>query len=183
MTKRLGKMLVGLGISMCLAGLPLFAQRGGGAGHGMGGGMGMGQHPAGGFGQEHSNMPRMGGERQNPMNHSLSHHSNLGMNSPTTLLSQNTKLSSRLQSLLPAGTNVQEAASGFKNLGLFVAAVHVSHNLGIPFDELKSTMLSNGDNLGKAIHTLNPHLTKKQVKSNVKKARREASHDLKEARS
>jgi hypothetical protein len=49
------------------------------------------------------------------------------------LLTQNTKLSSNLQGLLPAGTNLQDAAKGFDNLGQFVAATHVSHNLGIPF--------------------------------------------------
>jgi hypothetical protein len=186
MTKRVGAMVAVLAISICLAGLPLFAQRGGGGGHGMGGGMGMGERPSGSFGHEGTNsQPRMGGDQngamagsRNPMGESK-----LGKNSPTDLLSQNTHLASNLQSLLPAGTNLQDAASGFKNLGLFVAAVHVSHNLGIPFDQLKSTMLSNGDNLGKAIHTLNPNISKKEVKSDVKKANRQAKRDIKKANS
>lgn len=178
MTKRFVTILAGLGVSICLAGLPLFAQHGGGAGRGMGGGMGMGEHPSGNLGHENTNgLPHMGGEHQGTMGKS-----NLGMNSPTSLLSQNTKLASNLQSLLPAGTNLTEAASGFKNLGLFVAAVHVSHNLGIPFEEVKLAMLSNGGNLGKAIHTLNPQISKKQVKSDVKNARKEAKGDVKRAR-
>jgi len=34
------------------------------------------------------------------------------------LLTQNTKLSSNLQELLPAGTNIQDAAKGFDNLAI-----------------------------------------------------------------
>jgi len=37
--------------------------------------------------------------------------------------------SQRLLGNNPPGTNLQSAATGFKNLGQFVAAVHVSHNL------------------------------------------------------
>ena len=57
--------------------------------------------------------------------------------------------------MLPAGTNVQDAAQGFDHLGQFVAAVHVSHNLGIPFDQLKAEMTS-GSALGATIHKLRP---------------------------
>jgi hypothetical protein len=32
-------------------------------------------------------------------------------------------------------------AQGFKNLGQLVAAVHVSHNFYIPFDQLKAKMI------------------------------------------
>src|SRR2546421_12889639 len=41
------------------------------------------------------------------------------------------KLASKLQSLLPAGNNVDVAVSGFKNMGQLSAAVHVSHKLNI----------------------------------------------------
>jgi hypothetical protein len=38
-----------------------------------------------------------------------------------------------------------------------VAAVHVSHNLGIPFDQLKAKMIGPPkESLGKAIHALKP---------------------------
>src|SRR5260370_33056403 len=53
--------------------------------------------------------------------------------SPKQLSNPNSKLSSNLQKLLPKGTTPQQACSGFKNLGQCVAAIHVSHNLGIPF--------------------------------------------------
>jgi hypothetical protein len=43
------------------------------------------------------------------------------------------------------------AASGFKNLGQFVAAVNVSNNLGIDFNMLKRLMVGRGLSLGQAI--------------------------------
>ena len=46
-----------------------------------------------------------------------------GKKSAGDLLTQNTRLSSKLQGLLPAGTNLQDAASGFDHLGQFVSAV------------------------------------------------------------
>jgi len=93
------------------------------------------------------------------------------------LLTQNTKLSSNLQELLPAGTNVQDAAKGFDNFGQFVAATHVSRNLGIPFDQLKSEMM-NGSSLGQAIHKLKPNVDsrKKAIKANE-----QALHDMEES--
>ena len=88
-------------------------------------------------------------------------------------------LSARLQSLLPAGTDMQTAAAGFKNLGQFVAAVHVSHNLGIPFDQLKAKMTGTSpESLGRAIEDLRPSLTGKTVKTDVKTAEHQAKTDL-----
>jgi hypothetical protein len=112
-----------------------------------------------------------------------------GPHTTDQLLTQNTQLSSKLTSLLPAGTNLQTAASGFRNLGQFVAAVHVSHNLGIPFDQLKCTELatpdacgtmtvpSKGSHLGQAIQTLRPAMSSTDTKSAAKQAEKEASAD------
>ena len=67
------------------------------------------------------------------------------------------QLSERLQGMLPAGTTVEQASSGFKNLGQFVAAVNVSKNLSIPFDQLKAQVTGDSaKSLGAAIHTLKP---------------------------
>jgi hypothetical protein len=65
-------------------------------------------------------------------------------------LHRNTRLASKLRSRLPPGTNLDTAAAGFRNLGQFVAAVNVSHNLGIPFSELKTRMVEQGMSLGQA---------------------------------
>jgi hypothetical protein len=153
-------------ITLAFGVLPAFAQRGH-AGS-IGGGRGM-EPPSGGMGAPGTsranhgpyNLPTMG-ERK----------------TPEQLLSQNTKLSARLQSLLPAGTSPQAAASGFKNLGQFVAAVHVSHNLSIPFSQLKAEMAGSRMSLGKAIHQLKPSVNSK---SELKRARKEAKEDLKQA--
>lgn len=91
-------------------------------------------------------------------------------------LTDNTKLASKLQSLLPAGTNLQTAAQGFKNLGQFVAAVHVSHNLGIPFDQLKAKMIGPPkESLGKAIQALRPAASSTEES---KKAEKQAKQDM-----
>lgn len=69
---------------------------------------------------------------------------------------------------------IDQASSGFRNQGQFIAALHVSQNLGIKFTDLKNTMLgtttsgttgatsgttttSTGPmSLGQAIHKLRP---------------------------
>jgi len=137
-------------------------------------------HPGGGSGAAGS----MGGE------HGANASGTSGPRTPGQLLTQNTQLSSKLSSLLPVGTDLQIAAAGFRNLGQFVAAVHVSHNLGIPFDQLKCTELatanacpagvtvpSKGSDLGQTIQTLKPTMSSTESKSAVKKAEKEASAD------
>ena len=74
-------------------------------------------------------------------------------------LERNTNLAAKLQSRLPAGTNLELAAAGFRNLGQFVAAVNVSNNLGIPFTELKTRMVEQGMSLGQAIQDARPTTT------------------------
>jgi hypothetical protein len=92
-------------------------------------------------------------------------------------LSRNTQLASKLQALLPPGTDLQQAAQGFKNLGQFVAAVHASKDLGIPFDQLKAKMTGPGaENLGKAIRDLDPGAN---AKAAAKQAEQEAKSDIK----
>lgn len=57
-------------------------------------------------------------------------------------------LSSKLTAMLPIDPTtgqtmtLDRASLGFKNQGQFIAALHVSQNLGIPFTELKSNMVT-----------------------------------------
>jgi hypothetical protein len=96
-------------------------------------------------------------------------------------LTDNTKLASKLQNLLPAGTDLTTASQGFKNLGQFVAAVHVSHNLGIPFDELKAKMMGPPkESLGQAVHALKPAANSK---SETSKANKQAKQDMADSKS
>jgi hypothetical protein len=96
-------------------------------------------------------------------------------------LQDNTKLAAKLQSLLPAGTDLGLASSGFKNLGQFVAAVHVSHNLGITFTDLKAKMMGPPkESLGKAVHALRPDA---DSKSEVNTANKQAKQDMNDSKS
>ena len=107
-------------------------------------------------------------------------HDHDGQKSVSAQLSAHPQLASKLAGLLPAGTNLQQAAQGFKNLGQFVAAVHVSHNLGIPFDQLKAKMIGPPpESLGKAIHQLKPDVN---AKAATKEADHEADADLKDSK-
>lgn len=171
-----------LAVWFCLSGLPLMAQgrSGGGMGQagqsGQGGGPGVGRGP-----MDNGPMGREPGAESPGMDRGRNGGNNgptITQKTPSELLAQNTKLSSKVQDLLPSGTNVQDAASGFKNLGEFVAAVHVSHNLNIPFDQLKGRVTS-GDSLGKALQALNPNLSHKNIKSEVKKGKEQAKEDIK----
>jgi hypothetical protein len=89
------------------------------------------------------------------------------------------QLASRVQALLPPNVALQDAAAGFKNQGQFIAALHVSHNLGIPFDQLKAGMTGpNHESLGQAIHALKPGV---DAKAATRVAEREADADEKAA--
>jgi hypothetical protein len=100
-------------------------------------------------------------------------------NGVSTRLSQNTALKAKLATLLPEGTDMDIASSEFGNLGQFVAAVHVSHNLGIPFDQLKTKMVTDHMSLGEAIHEIKPELTEGAAKEESKKAESEAKEEIK----
>jgi hypothetical protein len=58
--------------------------------------------------------------------------------------------------MLPKNMTMNEAARGFKNQGQFIAALHVSQNLGIPFRKLRREMVTNNQSLGQSIKTLRP---------------------------
>ena len=94
-------------------------------------------------------------------------------------ISEHPRLASKLQSLLPAGTNLDAAANGFKNMGQFVAAVHVSHNLNIPFDQLKEKMITDHKSLGGAIRELKPDMTKDAANDEAQKAVTKAKEETK----
>ena len=49
-------------------------------------------------------------------------------------------LVSRIQPLLPRGSSIASASSGFKNDGQFLAALHAAQNLSIPFPTLKNAV-------------------------------------------
>ena len=94
-------------------------------------------------------------------------------------IDRNPELKSKIESMLPAGESLKTAASGFRNGGQFIAALHVSKNLGIPFDQLKAKMMSSNPpmSLGRAIHALKPNMPEKDVDKEVDNAEKEAKVD------
>jgi hypothetical protein len=87
------------------------------------------------------------------------------------------QLAARLQPLLPPGTTLAQAAQGFRNQGQFIAALHVSKNLGIPFAQLKAEMTGKDhDSLGRAIQELRPTA---DAQAAARQAENEAHADLK----
>lgn len=104
-----------------------------------------------------------------------------GPKTPGELLTQNKKLSDKLSALLrqqnPPVTDLQAASQGFNILGVFVTAVHISDNLSIPFDQLKTAAQTSGS-LSRAIHMLKPDA---DVKAEVWEAALQASDDLEES--
>lgn len=145
--------------------LPVYAQHGGG-------------HGASSSTMHGSSSSTHGNSADAKADKSSSSH---GPSSVGEKLTDNTKLAAKLQSLLPAGTDLQTAASGFKNLGQFVAAVHVSHNLGIPFDQLKAKMIGPPkESLGQAVHALKPDA---DSKTETGKATKQAKQDMDDSKS
>ena len=67
---------------------------------------------------------------------------------------RNPNQEARLLAMLPPGTNIQDAALGFKNRGQFIAAVNASTNHNIPFVELKARM--TGIPVGSTVPTMPP---------------------------
>jgi hypothetical protein len=98
-------------------------------------------------------------------------------------IERNPRLAERLQDLLPRGTNLTDAARGFKNQGQFIAALHVSRNLDIPFRDLKAKMTgSNPMSLGRAIQELRPEMGEERSKDEAKRAERDAKRTEAEAK-
>ncbi len=96
------------------------------------------------------------------------------------------KFRAKMESLLPLGMDLKTAESGFKKHGQFIAALHVSKNLGISFDQLKAkvtgvsinatgqTINSTPMSLGKAIHELQPNIPETQANREAQRAEKEA---------
>lgn len=177
-------------VVLSLGGSALLAQKphGGGAGGGNSGATEAAMHGPGDHGAGAGN-PSANGAKS------------AAAGSPSTVLTKNTKLDTHLTSLLqskgliPAGTDLKTFCSGFKNLGQCVAAIHVSHNLDIPFACLSADMTGTAPakgttcpagtgtskmNLGRSIQALSP---KASAKSEEKSATKQADADINEAES
>lgn len=95
------------------------------------------------------------------------------------LVAHNPQLAARLQALLP-GVDLQDASTGFSNLGQFVAAVHVSDNLNIPFDQLKTKMVEEQMSLGAAVRALRPDADADEAAQQAQTQARTTTRDVRE---
>src|SRR5436853_7552779 len=97
------------------------------------------------------------------------------------------------QGILPANSNASDACGAFTALNECLAALHASHNLGLEFNCLRTTVTGvrtnvdlssckgsigdKGQSLNKAIHELNPNA---DAKGATKNAEQQAKDDLKD---
>ena len=92
-------------------------------------------------------------------------------------ISSHPQLAAKVHALLPAGTTLNQASTGFKNQGQLIAALHVSRNLGIPFSKLKTDMTGDKHlSLGQSIQDLKPSA---HVTTETHRAETEADDDVK----
>ncbi len=165
--KRSTILLTALAVLLYLGALPLFAQHGGGGGHGGGTG-----HGAAGSTGKPDTTGGGGGKSAGASSKQLNN----------VISNPDSKLAQKLTSLLPSGMTLQQAAGGFKNLGQFVAALHVYHNLGlasktppVSFTDFAKAVQTHS--LGAAIKQFDPTVN---ASSEAKKGTKQANDDIKE---
>jgi hypothetical protein len=91
-------------------------------------------------------------------------------------ISAHPQQAARIERLLPRGMTLATASNGFRNQGQFIAALHVSRNLNIPFRDLKRAMTGpNPMSLGQAIHKLRPSV---DVNTAGRRVRTQTTTDL-----
>jgi hypothetical protein len=170
---------IGLMVVALSAAVPLLAQA---QGEGIGVGVGAGgkgnagvQVPGAKVGKTDTDVQVKGAGKVKDVGQSQSSKSE-----PKTLdlgsrIESNTALATKVKPMLPEGTTLSQAAAGFKNQGQLIAALHVSQNLNIPFDQLKAKMTgSESMSLGAAIHAFKPELSQAKANEEAKKAEKEA---------
>jgi len=179
---------ISLAIGAALS-LPLWAQRGGGGGNGLGLGRAVGGVTGGVSGGATGVAGGASGAASETTSATVGARRGQGRGLGESAggggsITHNAALSSRVQTLLPSGESISNAAAGFEDQGQFIAAANAAHNLNIPFDQLKAQMTGKDQSsLGKAIQKLRPDLDGKDVKENVKLAGQQSSRDIAQASS
>ncbi len=169
-----------LTLAIVLYATAALAQHGHNGGSAAGGGMGMGAATGHGTGLDNHGNSGSANTNSSASTHKMS---------VDGILSKNPAIGDKIQSLTRMSPS--QACTGFKNLGQCVAAAHVSKNLGISFDCLRSDMTgaaplstskcpagtgNKSMSLGKAIQALDPTADQK---SESKRGETEAQQDMK----
>ena len=71
-------------------------------------------------------------------------------NAISTKISKNPSQLAKAKAMLPTGMTIEEASTGFRNQGQFIAALNASRNQGLDFVQLKDAMTVDGLSLGQA---------------------------------
>ena len=69
-------------------------------------------------------------------------------------ISKNPQQLARLTGMLPDGMTIEQATTGFRNQGQFIAALNASKNQGVSFADLQTAMTVDGLSLGQAVKQL-----------------------------
>lgn len=91
-------------------------------------------------------------------------------------ISAKPQLNTKVTAMLPKNMTLDRASEGFKNQGQFIAALHVSKNVGVSFKDLKNDMTKKNMSLGQSIQDLKKSAASK---TEAKKGETEANEDLK----
>ena len=94
-------------------------------------------------------------------------------------ISSHPQLAAKLKPMLPPNITLDQAASGFKNQGQFIAALHVSQNLGLSFTELKTHMVDEHLSLGQSIQAAKTTTDTQTATTAARRAEQEADDDIK----
>jgi hypothetical protein len=160
--------IVGVAAATCLAGAPVLASP---------------QHSHSAAPQPHATGPKSGTAptasrsttTTTPATSGATNTSPHVVNPIAAKISAKPQLNAKITAMLPTHMSLDRASSGFKNQGQFIAALHVSKNLGIPFKDLKNDMTRKNMSLGQSIQDL------KKTAASTTEARRgeaEAHEDL-----
>jgi hypothetical protein len=124
-----------------------------------------------------SKKPRTDGDhdRDDTEHHEVEHH-----DQPHTIarsIASSPQLKTKVQALLPTGMPLADAAKNFRSESQFLAALHASKDLKIPFAQIKAEMTGNDhDSLTRAIQELKPSI---DAGAAAQTAQKEAAADLK----
>jgi hypothetical protein len=69
-------------------------------------------------------------------------------------LGKNPQQLARVTGMLPDGMTIEQATTGFRNQGQFIAALNASKNQGVSFADLQTAMTVDGLSLGQAVKQL-----------------------------
>lgn len=97
-----------------------------------------------------------------------------GKDKVASKFASNSELSSRASTILPPGSNVASAATGFHDEDQFLATAQASHNLNVPFADMKDRVTA-GQSLSDAIHAMKPEMSESEARAGAQTATTQAA--------